>query len=1002
MSNNIFPQTDSKTVRVAAWNVRRKINVAEEYLRNNLEDFSIDVLFLLEVDIEQYKASCNISLPGYQVMEKWVVRDYGGVKNSAICRIIGLIKTDTFSRVERLAASEGDRSEIWVRCTRKGGECFTIAGVYNEWSDIEGTRRPGPNMEALKSEIARHSNRGLLMCGDWNIRIDDVLNCQKSYAHFNMGEDFHDHLVGHGFEIHSVGGTHRMTRINKNGTETKIYTSLDWVFTNLPTVYTRKKWIPFSTDHALVYADVKVRETNRKDYELRRDTRGLYSEECLAYLDSVDWSTYYGDDKHVDDLVNMLQEQLEYVMRVFSPYKLVRKRSTCTRPSEGDRAKKNKISFLTRAGRVQEASRLQRELTKERRRKSFKKIKDDLQEGRTDIFSLYSRFTKKEWQSTGVRDRKGAVRGGKEAADIFAETFENKLRTLKKRVKVDTEAMDHLKPWEAWDKTGRHNTFRFTPVSLGKVRKVMKKMKPSTSEDINGLPQKVLKFWSKSPVGIINPLWCIINRSMSSGVFPRGWKSAKLTFLYKGSGDRLDALNYRPLSILNPAGKALEVCATEQFTQFLEVNELLPRSQHGFRKGRSTVTAITDVMSWMDEQKRDKKCRALLAFDFSSAFDMIDHKALNKKLQHLGADTNAQEWFTSFMSERSMAVSVEGQLSRTFTLETCAPQGSPLSPILYLACCYDIGTYIEQLQGNKSVMYADDTSVAIAHKNPEDVIRGMEDACRSMNKYSSQNGLALNIKKTVWMAMDNIKSDRINVDGQEILESKQMRFLGFHVSRDWSGNTHLNTIKRKVLHRISIIRRLSKYMPASTLLKCTTAYVLPVLEYGLEVWSDITNPHRLHVLKKAEVLAKDAARASLSLRRADMTPSEVLWSRLGLQKTRLRALEKTFLAGYDLFTVGVPKMGRKGEGTIQAGRWAWLNQNRNYFVAERTRRDITEGGQIAAQCIRGGESLRNKAMAVWKLVVDNEDLSETRTKSEFKKKLKKPGTLEGLLVQLHS
>ena len=41
-------------------------------------------------------------------------------------------------------------------------------------------------------------------------------------------------------------------------------------------------------------------------------------------------------------------------------------------------------------------------------------------------------------------------------------------------------------------------------------------------------------------------------------------------------------------------------------------------------------------------------------------------------------------------------------------------------------------------------------------------------------------------------------------------------------------------------------------------------------------------------------------------------------------------------------------------------------------------------------------------MAVWKLVVDNEDLSETRTKSEFKKKLKKPGTLEGLLVQLHS
>ena len=981
--------------------MRRKINVAEEYLRSSLEDFSIDVLFLLEVDIEQYKASCNVSVPGYQVMEKWVVRDYGGVENNTICRIVGLVKTDTFSRVERLPANEGDRSEIWIRCTRRGGESFIVAGVYNEWTDIEGTRRPGPDMEALKSEIARHSNRGLLMCGDWNIRIDDVLKCQRSYAHFNIGEDFHDHLVKHGFEIHSVGATHRMTRLNKNGTETKIYTSLDWTFTNLPTVYTKKKWLPFPTDHALVYSDVKVRETCREDYEFRRDIRGLYSEECLKYLENVDWSPYYGDDKHVDDLVNMLQEQIEYVMRVFSPYKLVRKRSTCVRPSEGDRSKKTRISFLTRVGRIQEARKLQRELTRERRRKSFKKIKDDLQEGRTDIFSLYSRFTKKEWQSIGVRDRRGTVRGGKDAANIFADTFENKLKNLKKRVKVDTEAMDHLKPWEAWDKTGRHNTFRFIPVHLGKVRKVMKRMKPSKSEDINGLPQKVLKFWSKSSAGVINPLWCIINRSLSSGIFPKGWKTAKITFIYKGSGDRLDALNYRPLSILHPAGKALEVCATDQFTQFLEANKLLPRSQHGFRKGRSTVTAITDVMSWMDEQKRDKKCRALLAFNFSSAFDMVDHKVLNKKLQHLGADENAQRWFTSFMSERSMAVSVEGHLSRTFTLETCAPQGSSLSPILYLACCYDIGTYIERLQGNKSVMYADDTSVAIAHKNPEEVIRGMEDACRSMNQYSSQNGLALNIKKTVWMSMDNIRRDRINVDGQEILESKQMRFLGFHISRDWSGNTHLNTIRRNVLHRISIIRRLSKYMPASTLLKCTSAYVLPVLEYGLEVWSDITNPHRLHVLKKAEVLAKDAARASLGLRRADLTPSEVLWSKLGVPKTRIRALEKTLLAGYDLFTVGAPKTGGKGKSVTPSGRWAWLNENQNYFVAERTRRGITEGGQLAAQCIRGGESLKNKARAAWKLVIDNKDLSGTRTKKEFRKALRKPGTLEALLEKLH-
>ena len=978
---------------MSSWNIRRKINTVEEYLRLNIEEFNVDVLFLLETDIEGHKSDCNISVPGYQVHAKWVTRDYGGVRNNKVCRVVGLVKSESFSSIERLLDSEGDRSEIWLRlkCARRDGDYLTIVGVYNEWSNVDGTVRPGPNMEGLKAQLAEKSNNGLLMTGDWNIRINDILKENKEYAHYNVGEDFHDHILKYGYDVHSVEGTFYMERENKNGKKTTTYSSLDWAITNLPTVHTRKKWLPFNTDHALIYADVQVRQVDRNDYELRRNTRGLYSEECLEYLDGVDWTEYYGDDKQVDELAEKLQQEIDYVLRTFSPVKLVRKRSTCIQPPTGQKAKKNKINFLLRVGRIEEAKRLQRDLTKERRKLSLKKVQEELQQGTENIFSLYKRFTRKEWQSVGVRDRGGIVRGGREAAEVFAENFQTKLTTLKRRVRVDTASMN-LEPWK--------NTFRFVPVNFGKVKKVIRSMKPSTSEDIYGLPQKVLKTWAKSNRGISNAIWCIINRSFATGTFPSAWKKAKLTFLYKGSGDRLDASNYRPLSMLHPAGKALEVCATEQLTKFLEVNRLLPASQHGFRRGRSTITAITDALNWTDEQKRDGKRRALIAFDFSSAFDMVSHVVLNRKFEHLGADTTCRSWFTSFMSNRVMAVSVEGKLSNTFELDTCAPQGSSLSPILYLACCCDIGRHLDRDDGCSSMMYADDTSIAISHRDPEKVIEAMERACESMAEYSSKNGLALNLKKTMWIAMDNLKSDHIKVDDKEIKEAKQIRLLGFHIGKDWSGAIHLSSIKRKVLHRISIIRRLSKYLPAGVLLSCVRSHVIPVLEYGLEIWSDCTSPQRLHVIKSAEVLVKDAVRASLGLRRAEKTPSSVLWAKLGVNTTRLRAVERTLMAGYDLFMEGGTRVGKNGKKVDTSGRWTWLNTSKNYFVADRSRRNITESSNFTAQCIVGGESLRNKARKAWGRLLEVVGRAEIKTKQELRKKLREEGLLTKVLDRL--
>ena len=77
--------------------------------------------------------------------------------------------------------------------------------------------------------------------------------------------------------------------------------------------------------------------------------------------------------------------------------------------------------------------------------------------------------------------------------------------------------------------------------------------------------------------------------------FPDDLKTAHITPVIKGKGDKNDADNYRPISILSPIGKLFEKILTEQLTDHLESNYLLHRAQHGSRSGLSTQLSITGV-----------------------------------------------------------------------------------------------------------------------------------------------------------------------------------------------------------------------------------------------------------------------------------------------------------------------------------------------------------------------------------------------------------------------
>ena len=351
----------------------------------------------------------------------------------------------------------------------------------------------------------------------------------------------------------------------------------------------------------------------------------------------------------------------------------------------------------------------------------------------------------------------------------------------------------------------------------------------------------------------------LFNKSIQLGEVPREWKRSSVVPVPK-SNDTCQTSNYRPISLLSVLSKLLEKHLYKHILKHIESTMPLALQQWGFRSGRSTVSALLDVVhKWLQSMDIGKEACATF-FDLRKAFDSVPHRSLLEKLKTSGVNEHILSWLFSYLQGREQSVVLDGKTSSTVPVLSGVPQGSVLGPLLFLIMIYINDSASEHLNpGTYISMYADDLLLHREINCPEDYFKLQQDVNKIAN-WVDVNQLTLNSKKCKFMIVSrrrgrSVPNCTLTLNGQPMERVHQYKYLGVVLTDDLTWSAHIREITNKARKVTGLLYR-QFYSMSSTpsLLQLYTSLVRPHLEYASQVW----DPFLIKDIQKLESVQRFA------------------------------------------------------------------------------------------------------------------------------------------------
>ena len=380
------------------------------------------------------------------------------------------------------------------------------------------------------------------------------------------------------------------------------------------------------------------------------------------------------------------------------------------------------------------------------------------------------------------------------------------------------------------------------------VKKKLSQLNANKAQGPDAVPSRVLKELSEE---LSVPLCKLFVKSVEEGIVPNDWKTAVVTPIFK-KGTRTDPGNYRPVSLTCVTCKILESFVRDAIVDHMTGENLYADCQHGFRKKRSCVTQLLEVMEDFTTMINKGDNIDVLYLDFKKAFDSVPHERLLLKLESYGITGNLLNWTRDFLTDRTQKVKVGGSLSNCADVLSGIPQGSILGPILFTIFINDLPKMVT----STCKIFADDTKLYSSPKSQHIMQADID----SLVDWSNTWNLYFNASKCHVLHIGSKNPQRdysISINDQEfqVAKCEEEKDLGVTFDKKLSFDNHIANAINKANQMIGIIRRTFTFLDENIFMRLYKALVRPHLEYGNTVWYP-------RLIRQSEALEKVQRRAT--------------------------------------------------------------------------------------------------------------------------------------------
>lgn len=376
------------------------------------------------------------------------------------------------------------------------------------------------------------------------------------------------------------------------------------------------------------------------------------------------------------------------------------------------------------------------------------------------------------------------------------------------------------------------------------IMTAVRKMKLKKAVGVDGIPMEA---WRYAGVGLRRKFVDLLMLIWKCGSLPRDWRKSIVVPLYK-RGDKESVGNYRGISLLCSAYKIYAEIIRKRLEKEVEEKNMVPESQAGFRRGRSTIDNIFVLNHLIQKAKRkgEKENRVYMLFaDLKAAFDKVDRGRLWESMRGKGMTEHLIRRIERIYEETEVTVRTQQGYTNSFKTTKGVRQGCVLSPLLFNLYIADIDKIMKDrnIGGVKigkiriwNLAYADDIVLLANNRD------AMQDMMSVFRRFLKDIKLELSADKTKMIVVNRKRKERKEKwqwGGKEIEEVQEFKYLGFVLSNKGNYKEHMKELGGKGKRAARKIWGLGEKICRNDFRRRWVLFkylVQSVMAFGVEIW----------------------------------------------------------------------------------------------------------------------------------------------------------------------